>query len=69
MLSLLEFFCFMMSRCDQTLEVGEHKHLHIKSLGMVLEWLKSVEHYVDMSLLIETNFYILNFFLGIIFQG
>jgi hypothetical protein len=33
-----------MSRCDKTLEVGEHKHLCLKSLGMVLEWLKSVEH-------------------------
>jgi hypothetical protein len=28
---------------------------------MVLEWLKNVEHEVDMSLLIETNVYVLEF--------
>jgi hypothetical protein len=34
----------MVFKCDKTLEVGEHKHFRLKSLGMVLEWLKSVEH-------------------------
>jgi hypothetical protein len=43
--------------------MGEHKHLHFKSLDMVLERLKSVEHEVDMSLLIETNIYDLKFLL------
>jgi hypothetical protein len=52
-----------MSRCDKTSKVGKHKHLCIKSLGMVLEWLRSVEHKVDMSLFIETNIYFLEFFL------
>ncbi len=51
----------MVSRCDRTSEVGKHKHLHLKSLGKVLEWLKNVEHEVDLSLFIETNIYFLKF--------
>jgi hypothetical protein len=34
------FFSFMVFKCGKTLEVGKHKHFHLKSLGMVLEWLK-----------------------------
>ncbi len=48
----------MRSRCVRTSKMGKHKHLHLKSLGKILECLKCVEHWVDLSLFIETNVYL-----------